>query len=85
LFFSSVEVWAIPLNSALLIVLALTNGYIARSQRAERRGVDDLKRSLGLTKRKGKAPDTGERRRATDHEGRTHDRGRLSRSADKEA
>ena len=71
---ASIELWALPLNTALLIVLALTNSYIARSQHKERRDVIDVKQSLGLTKRGydhphngNQPPDTGERRRSTDH------------------
>jgi hypothetical protein len=77
---SSIEVWALPLNTFLLIGLALVNAYIARTQRSERRDLIDVKRSMGLTRRKyddpggektpgnnDRPPDSGERRRATDH------------------
>jgi hypothetical protein len=71
---ASIEVWALPLNTFLLIGLALVNAYLARGQKHERRDLTDLKQSLGLTKRKydkpqgnGHKTDTGERRRATDH------------------
>jgi hypothetical protein len=72
--FASIEVWALPLNTFLLVILALANAYIARKQRAEHRDLVDVKRSIGLTRRSYDEPnrvstreDTGERRRATDN------------------
>jgi hypothetical protein len=77
---AAIDVWALPLNTCLLIGLALVNAYIARNQRSERRDIIDVKRSMGLTRRKYDSPgreknpgnndhppDSGERRRATDH------------------
>ena len=73
--FASIEVWAGAVNTALLIVLALVNAYMTRNQRRERRDLQDVKRGLGIARRRddqmhhnGDEPkDTGERRRAEDH------------------
>lgn len=76
--FASIEVWALPLNTALLIILALVNTYIARKQREEKKDLIDLKRSFGVNRRwsdaghdeNGEHPqDTGERRRLGDRRG----------------
>jgi hypothetical protein len=71
---AGIEVWALPLNTFLLIGLALVNAYIARQQRGERRDLTDVKRSIGLDRRwtdgaKTEKQDTGERRRVTDRRG----------------
>lgn len=64
--FAGIDAWAIPLNTFLLVALALVNAYIARTTREERRNVQDVMRSLALNKRKRQVRDTGQRRRATD-------------------
>jgi hypothetical protein len=68
---AAIEVWALPLNTFLLIALAVVNAYIARQQRNERRDLTDVKRSIGLDRRwtdgaDSHREDTGERRRVSD-------------------
>jgi hypothetical protein len=63
--------WALPLNTLLLVVLAVVNAHVARTQLKERREIGDVKRKLGVYRRasdlgRPRFPDTGERRRATD-------------------
>lgn len=68
---ADIEVWALPLNTFLLIVLGFTNAYIARKQRQEHRDLVDVKRSIGVDRRHSDGnlhihEDTGERRRVSD-------------------
>lgn len=73
--FADIEAWAFSLNTALLIILALMNTYIARKQRAGSRDLTDLKRSIGVNRRwtdgghRIRREDTGERRRVGDGRG----------------
>ena len=77
---ADIEVWALPINTGLLIILALVNTFIVRRQNAEKRDLTDLKRKMGANRRWSDEgndehrPDTGERRRVGDRRGDRRER-----------
>lgn len=73
--FADTDVWAVPMNTLLLVILAVVTAYTAKEHRTvKKRDIPDIKKKLGMTKRvydtpnHKKVPDTGARRRLTDSE-----------------
>lgn len=59
--------WALPVNSFLLVVLAVINMRQGRKISQAHRAAQDAKRAAGANRRSDRLPDTGLRRRWDDH------------------
>jgi hypothetical protein len=59
--------WAPAINTALIILLAAYNAHTSRKAANADRAARDAKRAIGADKRNHQVPDTGQRRRFTDH------------------
>lgn len=87
---ANADAWAVPVNTALLVILSALGIIAARERQGRKRDITDIKNYMGLTRRHYDKPsdtrpkDSGRRRRGTDKERRTSDRVSVSSKADSE-